>query len=259
MKILYYLFVVVVFGLLILSSCKTIKKGMHSSVYTSGGSSLPYQLYYTEIKTDNRIPLVIFLHGSGERGNDNKKQSVHVVPYLTSQEVQVNHPCIVLSPQCPEGGTWSPVDRNTWAPKIGADATQPTKDLIALINKLKTKHKIDPNRIYIIGLSMGGFGTFDLLSREPNMFAAAAPICGGADVTAMTKYRSVPLWIFHGDKDEAVPVKLSREAYAAFGKIGGYAKYTEYEGGGHDIWEQAVREPGFIEWLFGEYRGKGIR
>ncbi len=261
MKLLPYLAFVFVFFSTLFTSCSTYKKGViNKRIYTSSTSSkLPYQLFYPSYKGDNRLPLIVFLHGSGERGNDNIKQGIHVVPYLMSDEVQNVNPCIVLAPQCPEGEDWSPVDRSTWSPISDAAATEPMNNLISLIKKLKENKQVDPNRIYIIGLSMGGFGTFDLLSREPLLFAAGTPICGGGDLKVISNYASVPLWIFHGDKDEAVPVKRSREAYEAFKSVGGTAKYTEYVNAGHGIWENAVRESGYIDWLFSQYRGKGMR
>jgi predicted peptidase len=256
----FFAFLSIVLIAISMTSCGSIRKGVITKKTFAGPSStLPYQMYYPKTKGDNRIPVIIFLHGSGERGSDNIKQGIHVVPYLTSKEVQSKYPCIVIAPQCPENDTWSPVDRSSWKPKNDAEATEPMKNLFKLVEQIKLDKKVEPNRIYIIGLSMGGFGTYDALSRDPQMFAAAAPICGGSDVSKMINYAHVPLWIFHGAKDPVVPASLSDDAYKAFVAANGYVKYTEYPEGGHDVWENAVREQGFLDWLFSQYKGKEIR
>jgi predicted peptidase len=242
------------------SSC-TVKKGvLIPQQYKSGNTTLPYNIYYPEsYKKDTKLPIIIFLHGSGERGVDNQKQNVHVIPYLTSPEIQSQYPAVIISPQCPENQTWSPVDRQSWRPLGSAPMTSPGKALMALIDKISKDRHIEPNRIYIIGLSMGGFGTFDLVSRNPQRFAAAAPICGGADLDKMADYAHVPMWIFHGAQDDVVPVRLSQEAYQKLVDLGGRASYTEFAEGNHSVWEEAVRTPGFMDWLFAQYRGKDIR
>lgn len=257
----YFVYSILLIGIIVfISSCSGIKRGVSSpKVFKSDNISLPYQIYYPEVYGKQKVPVIVFLHGSGERGNDNKKQSVHVVPYLTSSEVQTKFPCVVIAPQCPENLSWSPVERTSWTPKSGDPATLPSKALIEMVSKIKSDKNIYPTRIYLIGLSMGGFGTFDLLSREPSLFAAGAPICGGADLKVLNKYAQTPMWLFHGAKDPVVPVKLSQEAYQAMQEAGFDVRYTEYPEGDHNIWEEAVRQSGFLEWLFNQYQGKNIR
>jgi predicted peptidase len=237
-----------------------MKKGMLSpKIYKTADLSLPYQIYYPENYGKSKVPVVVFLHGSGERGVDNVKQLLHVIPYLTSKEIQAKFPCIVIVPQCPESSSWSPVDRKSWQSKSGEAITPSGAAVISLVEKISKNKNIYSSRIYLMGLSMGGFGTYDLLSRRPDLFAAGAPICGGADLAVIHKYSNIPIWIFHGNQDPVVPVKLSKEAYDEMLKMGVNVKYTEYDGAGHDIWEKAIREDGFLDWMFNQYKGKGIR
>jgi predicted peptidase len=113
---------------------------------------------------------------------------------------------------------------------------------------------IDPKRIYITGLSMGGYGTWDAIYRRPNLFAAAAPICGGGDPTTVSAYSTLPIWCFHGDQDEAVPVEYSRKMIESLKEVGAEPKYTEYAGVGHDSWTQTYAADEFFEWLFAQRR-----
>lgn len=215
-------------------------------------SPIPHQIFIPGGSKQNKWPLIIFLHGSGERGKDNQKQTVHVYPYLTSDSVQKRYPSIVVAPQCPENDYWAPVNRFEWSMKEGGRVTPAMASVIRLIKKLRKHPNVDKRRIYIIGLSMGGFGTFDLISRKPEWFAAAVPICGGADLKKTGQFEKVPLWVFHGEKDSVVPVKLSRDLVESLTSEGLPVRYTEYADENHGIWERAVREPGFLEWLFSQ-------
>src|SRR5207244_7702516 len=117
---------------------------------------------------------------------------------------------------------------------------------------LQKEFSIDPKRLYITGLSMGGYGTWDLISRHPELFAAAAPICGGGDEDQAEKIAKLPIWIFHGAKDQAVPVERSRNMVTALKKAGGEPKYTEYPDVGHDSWVRAYKDPELFAWLFAQ-------
>jgi predicted peptidase len=121
-----------------------------------------------------------------------------------------------------------------------------------LLDKVAKDKHIDASRIYIGGLSMGGFGTFDLLARRPELFAAAVPVCGGADLEKAASYKSVPIWVFHGAKDPVVPADLSRSLIKVIEQAGGSPRYTEYPEGGHDVWNMAIREPELLPWLFNQ-------
>jgi len=124
--------------------------------------------------------------------------------------------------------------------------------VIELLDHILRDSNIDKSRVYVGGLSMGGFGTLDLLHRRPELFAAAMPICGGADFGKVDKFKEIPLWIFHGAKDTVVPADLSRELIKVLNEMGSTPKYTEYPEGGHGIWNDAIRDPELLPWLFNQ-------
>ncbi len=219
----------------------------------SAGAALPYQLMTpVKIEAGKKYPLVIFLHGAGERGVDNEKQVVHGVPQFASEENRKKHPCFLIAPQCPEGKKWVEVDwsADTHAmPKEPSPASKLTLDLIdATVKDLP----IDTKRIYLTGLSMGGYGTWDLLARKPELFAAGVPVCGGADEHTAATLTKMPLWVFHGAKDTAVKPQRSRNMVKAILAAGGQPKYTEYPDVGHNSWDKAYADPEMFAWLFAQ-------
>ncbi|MGH8903201.1 MAG: dienelactone hydrolase family protein [Egibacteraceae bacterium] len=201
------------------------------------------------------MPLVLLLHGAGERGNDNRSQLANgVMNLLGSETATARFPCFYVLPQCPTNQRWVDVD---WSAERHILPPQPSAALAAtlkLLDSLLDRHPIDPQRLYLIGLSMGAFGVWDLLSRFPERFAAAAPICGGGDEDALVAARAVPIWAFHGARDPEVPVERSRRAIAALRAAGGTPRYTEYAAVGHDAWTNAFAEPAFLHWLFAQRR-----
>jgi len=204
-----------------------------------------------KLKSGSKLPLILFLHGAGERGSDNHKPLIHVVPHLVSKEVQKKYKSIIVVPQCPEDQYWAPVKRFEWSIINNGEVTPPMSCVIELLDHLiKNNTHIDTDRIYIVGMSMGSFGTLDLLSRRPELFAAAVPICGGADLSKVVNYKHVPLWIFHGDKDPVVSIEQSRALIYQLKTLGVETRYTEYPEAGHDIWNTAIMEPEVLPWLF---------
>jgi predicted peptidase len=183
---------------------------------------------------DQKWPLVMFLHGAGERGDDLEKVKIHGPPKLVEKGKEF--PFIVVSPQCPDGRFWR------------------TDELKAVIDGVVKDQRVDEARIYCTGLSMGGYGTWSMLAEYPDLFAAAVPICGGGDTAAAEKIKHVPLWVFHGDEDTAVPFKLSQEMVDALEAAGGNVKFTVYEGVGHDSWTQTYDNPEVYEWLLEQKR-----
>ena len=181
-----------------------------------------------------KVPLLLFLHGAGERGNDLNKVKVHGPPKLIA--AGKNFPFIVASPQCPDGRWWE------------------THELVALIDSLESQYKIDPDRIYVTGLSMGGFGTWGLAARIPNRLAAIAPICGGGNTVTARSIAKLPTWAFHGAKDTVVPLSLSQDMVDAMKKNGGEPKLTVYPEAGHDSWTETYNNPEFYEWLLAQKR-----
>ena len=216
------------------------------------GVDLLYNIYYPKADKQ-KLPLFIFLHGAGERGNDNSAQLVHIAPTLTNPQNSKKYPAILLFPQCPTDGYWAPVnisEDGAWSPDGSAEATPSMQRVIELIESMMMNPSVDTDRIYISGLSMGGFGTFDLISRHPDWFAGAVAICGGGDPANVDNYKDLPLWIFHGAQDPVVSVDLSRVVANKLKAKKGKYKYTEYEEGGHDIWNTVYDNPEVLSWLF---------
>lgn len=195
-------------------------------------------------------PLVIFLHGAGERGSDNTAQLKHGMANFCSPEVRENYPCYVLAPQCPKDQSWADIDWTKPAIDQPAEASDSLKLVLALVDEMVKDAAIDAKRIYITGLSMGGYGTWDAIARRPFFFAAAAPVCGGADLATAEKIAHMPIWCFHGAKDRVVTVELSRKMIQALKDAGGEPKYTEYPDASHDSWTETYANGDFIAWLF---------
>jgi predicted peptidase len=217
------------------------------------GKTLPYRL----MKPDNydpakKYPLVIFLHGAGERGTDNEKQLIHGVPQFASKENREKYPCFLIAPQCPDGAKWVEVDWSADSHTMPAKMSEPMRLTVGIIEMTIKQFSIDPKRVYLTGLSMGGYGTWDLIARRPDLFAAAVPICGGGDEKTAEKMKSIPVWSFHGAKDGAVKVSRSRNMIAALEKVGAKPKYTEYPDIGHDSWNPAYKDAEMFEWLFAQ-------
>ena len=204
---------------------------------------------------DVRHPLVLFLHGAGERGDDNEKQLKYLPTWLADDEARRRHPCFVLAPQCRAGRRWVEVD---WSDRTSTpQQPEPTVDLaaaVAALDAVLAAEAVDPDRVYLTGLSMGGYGAWDLAARMPERFAALVPICGGGDEATAAKLRSLPIWCFHGAADPVVPVERSRSMVAAVKATGGSPQFTEYEGVGHDSWTRAYRDPATLDWLFRQRR-----
>jgi predicted peptidase len=190
------------------------------------------------------------LHGSGERGDDNEAQLKWGVMNFASDEVMKMHPSIVIAPQCPGNMTWANLSQQDI--KLEPQPTQPMKLLMGLIEQLKQQMPVDTSRIYITGLSMGGYGTYDAIMRYPDLFAAAVPVCGGGDITKAGAIAHIPLWIFHGALDGAVNPALSRNMVEALTNAGAHPGYTQYPEVGHFSWIAAYSDPMMMEWLFSQ-------
>jgi poly(3-hydroxybutyrate) depolymerase len=215
--------------------------------------TLPYCL----LKPDNydpktKYPLVLFLHGAGERGYDNEKQLVHGVMEFAKDDVRKKYPCFVVAPQCPENQKWCDVDWGAAKHDMPKKPSESMRLTLELLTALQKEFSIDPNRLYVTGLSMGGYGTWDAISRHPDLFAAAVPVCGGGDEKLAEKIAKVPIWVFHGGKDETVMPARSRNMVEALKKAGGKPKYTEYPDIGHDSWVPAYKDTDMHAWLFAQ-------
>ena len=219
-------------------------------LYTSDKDTLPYRLLKPENAASKKFPLVIFLHGAGERGNDNEVHIKHIMEVFGNPENRQKYPSYVLAPQCPANIMWASHTSQNNRLVMKQTPTRPMALLISLIEKIEKDFSIDPNRIYVTGLSMGGYGTWDLLARFPQKFAAAVPICGGGDPATAGSFRHVPIWAFHGTLDRIVPATQSRIMIKALQDAGGAPGYTEYPDIGHDSWTNAYRDPYLLPWLF---------
>ena len=212
------------------------------------------------IADGKRVPLVVFLHGSGERGDDNEKQLVHFVGKAAEADFQTRAPCFILAPQCPNGETWAPIDLKTLqAGGTMAFTPEPTRSMRAveaMIEGLLRSRPIDADRVYLTGLSMGGFGAFDLAGRRPELFAAVVPVCGGGDPSKADRLRGIPFLIAHGNLDTVVPVGQGRMMETALRGAGATVTLKEYPGVGHDSWTPAYRfgPDGVLDWMFAQRR-----
>jgi predicted peptidase len=223
----------------------------------SDAEKLPFRLLKPEpCVAGRKFPLVIFLHGSGERGSDNELQLTHCVREFTTPANRAAYPCFVLVPQCEERSAWNAIDWDGVTPlRTSAAPARSTRLLLELLPQLCDELPIDRDRLYLSGISLGGFGTWDLAIRNPRLFAAAAPICGRADDAALATLAHLPVWVFHGSDDEAVLVDHSRSAVRALQNAGStVVKYTEYAGVGHNSWDRTFSDPEFFRWLFAQRR-----
>lgn len=253
---------------LVLIGCSTTRRsrapvptGFVARAAVVNGASYPYKVYVpANYDGSRRWPVILFLHGAGERGSDGELQvQVGLAPAIRRAPDRV--PAIVIFPQAPKDSTWSGT---------------PGRMAMQALDHTMREFRGDPKRVYLTGLSMGGYGTWQLALEHPKRFAALVPICSGVTyprptatwlrVTAVPAdatnpyaivaegVRRIPVWAFHGDEDQAVPVTESRKMVEALRAIGAPVRYTEYPGVGHNSWDSAYAEPGLWEWLFGQRR-----
>lgn len=225
---------------------------------SNNGDTLPYRMLWPEGYDEHdtmRYPLVVFLHGAGERGNDNRLQLTHGTPLFL--ENRAAFPAIVLMPQCASTDYWAQMEKLPNGDRLFHFNEHPNPSLAAVIDLVEhfSSHpSVDTERRYLMGLSMGAMGAFELLARCPDLFAAAALICGGTNPALLPLYaHQVPLWIFHGESDNVVAVENSRRLVRALQDKQAVVRYNEYPGVGHNSWDNAFAEPELLPWLF-QYR-----
>lgn len=236
-------------------------KEYQQKVYVSSlGDSLQYCLLCPEVeKAGEKYPLVLFMHGAGERGDDNGKQLKHGGQMWLNPINRANYPAFVLFPQCPTGRYWGyakrPVSLEPYQMPDNPELTVLTRMVKELLDSFLDMPQVDRNRVYVIGLSMGGMATYDMVIRYPEMFAAAIPICGTVNPVRIGKeLKDVKFRIFHGDVDPVVPLQGSREAYKALKAVGAEVGYVEFVGCEHNSWNPAFNIPDFMAWLFSQKR-----
>lgn len=216
--------------------------------------TLPYRMLTpATIHSGEKYPLVLFLHGSGERGNDNEKQLTYGASTFSNPANVDKYPAFVVFPQCKDK-TWT----ERFTPQSfmpGAPTPEISKleeALIAMVEDLELSYPIDTNRVYVVGLSMGGIATYDLVCRYPEKFAAAVPICGAINPERLDSAKDVSFLIFHGEEDDQIPSICGREAYKSLNAVGAKVDYVEFAGMGHECWSAAFNYPSFLPWLFSQ-------
>ena len=195
---------------------------------------LDYLLFLPEdygADQQQKWPLILFLHGAGERGDDLERVKVHGIPKIAEQ--QQDFPFIAVSPQCPKSSWW----------------TVELEALNALLDEIVAKYAVDTKRIYLTGLSMGGFGAWHLATAYPERFAAIAPVCGGGDPEKACILKDIPAWVFHGAKDKTVSPEESKKMVKALEDCGGDIRLTIYPEAGHDSWTETYDNPELYEWF----------
>lgn len=232
--------------------------GFEPELFVNQSDTLQYRILMPKnFDASKQYPLVLFLHGAGERGSDNEAQLTHGSKLFASRKNRRNFQSIVVFPQCPESSYWANVkiDRTSKPIKIGfpvgVEPTKPMALVMQLIDSLTLKPFVNKNRVYVGGLSMGGMGTFEILYRKPKMFAAAIAICGaGNPETAKSYAKTTPLWVFHGANDNVVNPQASVKMVDGILEYGGKPNFTLYAKDNHNSWDSAFAEPELLPWLF---------
>jgi predicted peptidase len=216
------------------------KEGFVARTYKGPEGEGKYEVFVPyNFDAKKAYPVILFLHGAGESGSDGKAQiGVGLGPYIKMREK--NFPCIAVFPQSHE---------QTWEA-----GSKDAKRAMAILTEIEKSYKTDRDRVYLTGLSMGGFGTWSLAEAYPQRWAAIVPICGGGNPKDVAKIKDIPCWCFHGDADKIVPVKKSREMIDALKNLGALPRYTEYKGVDHNSWDRAYTSRQLYEWLLKQKR-----
>ncbi len=230
--------------------------------FIQNGDTLPYRLLLPDgYDPGKAYPLVIFLHGRGESGNNNESQLANGASLFLRDSIRDRFPAIVVFPQCRVSSYWSNVQ--TVADEKGkrdfyfipdGPPSASMQLLISLTDNLMNRYKVKKEQVYVMGLSMGGMGVFELVRRKPGLFAAAIAICGGAHPATAAAISKTKWWIFHGAKDDVVLPRYSEQMVAALRKAGARVRFTLYPEANHNSWDPAFAEPGLLDWLFAQRR-----
>jgi predicted peptidase len=244
--------------LLLLSSVASAAdySAFEAHVFKSRQGSIPYRLLKpNQIEAGKKYPLVLVLHGFGERGTDNEKQLKDFAPLFLKSAVRDKFPCFVVVPQAP--GSW--IEHAVFDKPIPLSA-KPTSALaltVELVESTTKKDPVDPDRIYLLGYSNGACGVWDLLERLPRSWAAAVPMAGAGDPSHIAAAKSVPIWAFHGSKDPTIPIERMHEMESALHAAGGHPLYTIVKDGVHyDAKAKALADPSLLPWMFAQRRGR---
>lgn len=257
-----YIFIILAMGIFTRLYGQNLSAYEYRTFTDADGAALPYRLLYPpKFNPKYKYPLVLFLHGAGERGNDNNKQLTHGARLFLNRQHRRKYPTIVVFPQCPTDDYWAhmllteqegiryrefPIVE-TPKPALGR--------VMNLLDSLAQLEYVDANRLYLMGLSMGAMGGFELLARQPERFAAAVLICGGSNPSLVERYaRQTAIWIFHGLKDDVVLPRYSAQMYEALRAAGGKVQYTTFPNANHNSWDATFAYPNLLKWLFQQRR-----
>ena len=234
-----------------------LKKYNEYTIQDKNGLLIKYRLRIPDkIEKDIKYPVIYFLHGAGGRGSDNRAQltDAGALEAFKKNSIFSVFNSYLISAQVPDGSKWVDVAWDSSShdmPKISKTQYLSFKILKNLV--ANPKYQIDKNRVYALGLSMGGFGVWDIIQRYPEFFAAAIPICGGGDTRKVKEILNLPIWSWHGDRDEVIPVIRSREMHEAIKSLGGYSSiYTEIKDREHNVWIDVWRSKKLWAWLFSQ-------
>lgn len=238
------------------------KEDFEKEHFISNGDTLNYRILYpNNFSEDEKYPVILILHGAGERGDDNEAQLVHGSDLFLNEENREKYPSIVIFPQAPKEDYWAKVEvkRDTMPFQFDfKNKEQSTKSLglvMKMMDSVVSQDFVNDKKVYVGGLSMGGMGTYEILYKKPEMFAAAFAICGGANPEIAAEYpKGFNIWIFHGEKDDVVPPGLSKEMARTINHNGGNAKLSLYPNDNHNSWDLAFAEPYLLKWLFSHTR-----
>ncbi len=253
-KIIFFLFLSIGF----ISLKAQEKSDFVKTSFVLNGDTLPVRILYPEnFDPAKKYPLMLFLHGRGESGNDNEKQLIHGSKMFLNPAFRKQYPAVVVFPQCGNDSYWSNVNittneagRRNFSFQKGGKPTVAMKLLLSYLEQLEDLNYLDHHRFYVGGLSMGGMGTYELLRRKRHTFAAAFAICGGDNVKNVKKYGNMPLWLFHGEKDDVVDPQFTKNIVAELKKRGDEVKLNIYPNANHNSWDLAFAEKDLLPWLF---------
>ncbi|MDX9979966.1 MAG: PHB depolymerase family esterase [Lentisphaeria bacterium] len=236
----------------------TAEEAFEAKVHTSAeGKSLNYRIHLpANMDAAKRYPLVLFFHGAGERGTENTRQLIHGARDFLAFSAKTNTPAIIVAPQCPPNEQWVNTPWSDLSHTMPPEPSEVMRLTIGLLRECIQTLPVDSRRVYVTGLSIGGFGTWDIIQRHPEIFAAAMPICGGGDTALAPKLAKLPIWVFHGDNDTVVKTVRSRDMVAAIEKAGGKPRYTEYPGVGHNAWSPTYGNGEVLAWLFSQKKSE---
>lgn len=239
-------------------STSILEEQFEAKVYTSKKAdfSLPFRVYdvykkkVTPSADSTLVPLILFLHGAGERGKDNQKQLSWGMMDLLSYIKGASKQAVIIAPQCPENQRWVEVDWNLNSHSMPEKISEPLNAAWELVNEYAQKPYVDEQRIIVIGLSMGGYGTWDLLQRYPDSIYKAVPICGGGDTNMAVSLINNDIWVFHGQEDTIVPHQRSADMVRALKDLGApNIRFTSFPYVGHNSWSPAFAMNELWDWL----------